>query len=75
MGIKFTAFIMSLFGVFNKDALDLVSVLSTRWASRNDVLVSLLVVGLFKGCLSAFAELLEQNWLLGMWFKLTGVVC
>ena len=40
VGIKFTPFIMSLFGVFHKDALDLVSVLSTRWASRNDVLVS-----------------------------------
>jgi hypothetical protein len=38
-GIGFTPFIMSLYGVFHKDALDLVSVLSSRWADRNDVSV------------------------------------
>ena len=38
-GIGFSPFIMSLFGVFQKDALDLISVLSSRWADRNDVSV------------------------------------
>ena len=38
-GIGFSPFIMSLFGVFQKDALDLISVLSSRCADRNDVSV------------------------------------
>ena len=40
-GVDFKPFVLSLFGVFHKDALDLVSVLSSRWSDRHDVPVNI----------------------------------
>ena len=39
-GIEFKPFVLSLHGVFHKDALDLISVLGARWAGKNDVELS-----------------------------------